>query len=422
MGSQLRNKRGITLIALVITIIVLLILAGVSISMISSQDGILNKAVVAKERKKQVEEKEALTLISQGVLINGNGTIDIQDNTGDTDGSLKKEIEKNSDFIYKGNGIVESKEGRLYIIFDDGKVEECTKIIDLMGDVPIVANENLNVIDEYGNIFVLPKGFKIVVDYTTGNAKNVTQGIVIEDASANDDISKGNQFVWVPVGKIYTDINMSEAEAKDINLKRCTFDNNGKIVDSRVQLIPEGKIYNATIVNENSTYFIENKELNDFVISAKRNHGYYIGRYEAGDDNATKKNEARNASSSGILVCKANQQVYNFVTRELAIKKSKEMYSSNTFKSDLINSFAWDTAIACVQDFEENKYSTTKGKSEVDTSKPQITGINRLAETSSVDKQFNIYDMAGNVYEWTTENFSNLESVCVHRGGAYSGE
>ena len=101
MGSQLRNKRGITLIALVITIIVLLILAGVSISMISSQDGILNKAVVAKERKKQVEEKEALTLISQGVLINGNGTIDIQDNTGDTDGSLKKEIEKNSDFIYK---------------------------------------------------------------------------------------------------------------------------------------------------------------------------------------------------------------------------------------------------------------------------------------------------------------------------------
>ena len=53
-----RNKTGITLIALVITIIVLLILAGVSISIISSQDGILKKAVDAKGKAKENAKEE----------------------------------------------------------------------------------------------------------------------------------------------------------------------------------------------------------------------------------------------------------------------------------------------------------------------------------------------------------------------------
>ena len=44
-----KNNRGITLIALVVTIIVLLILAGISISMLTGQNGILNRATEAKE-------------------------------------------------------------------------------------------------------------------------------------------------------------------------------------------------------------------------------------------------------------------------------------------------------------------------------------------------------------------------------------
>ena len=58
MKNELRNKKGITLIALVITIIVLLILAGVSITMISSQDGILKKATTAKDAQKNAQDKE----------------------------------------------------------------------------------------------------------------------------------------------------------------------------------------------------------------------------------------------------------------------------------------------------------------------------------------------------------------------------
>ena len=46
MKEKHKNNRGVTIIALVITIIILLILAGISVSMITNQDGILNKAMM----------------------------------------------------------------------------------------------------------------------------------------------------------------------------------------------------------------------------------------------------------------------------------------------------------------------------------------------------------------------------------------
>ena len=92
MKNKLRNKKGITLIALVITIIVLLILAGVSITMISSQDGILGKATTAKDTQKNATELERVKLAAQSALIDGQGTIDIADTTGTAKGSLKKAL------------------------------------------------------------------------------------------------------------------------------------------------------------------------------------------------------------------------------------------------------------------------------------------------------------------------------------------
>lgn len=66
--NELKNKRGITLIALVITIIVLLILAGISVSMITAQDGILGKAVKAKEAQEKAAENEKIQLEAMELL------------------------------------------------------------------------------------------------------------------------------------------------------------------------------------------------------------------------------------------------------------------------------------------------------------------------------------------------------------------
>ena len=57
-NNQLRESKGITLIALVITIIVLLILAGVSIAMLTGENGLLTKANEAKDKTKEATVKE----------------------------------------------------------------------------------------------------------------------------------------------------------------------------------------------------------------------------------------------------------------------------------------------------------------------------------------------------------------------------
>ena len=98
------------------------------------------------------------------------------------------------------------------------------------------------------------------------------------------------------------------------------------------------------------------------------------------------------------------------------------MYGSESkVTSDLINSYAWDTAIVFIQKCgtESNSltYSQTAGLSLTSTSEPQTTGTNILNATKKVDKQCNIFDMAGNCYEWTTETYSYSLFPSVYRGG-----
>ena len=100
------------------------------------------------------------------------------------------------------------------------------------------------------------------------------------------------------------------------------------------------------------------------------------------------------------------------------------MYGSEAkVTSDLINSYAWDTAIVFIQkcgtESNSSTYSYTVGQSLTSTSVPQTTGTNILKATSKVDKQCNIFDMAGNCYEWTTETSNYSDGRCGSRGGCY---
>ena len=56
--GKMRKKQGITLISLVVTIIVLLILAGVTIAALTGENGILNRAAEAKEKTEEAQRKE----------------------------------------------------------------------------------------------------------------------------------------------------------------------------------------------------------------------------------------------------------------------------------------------------------------------------------------------------------------------------
>lgn len=98
------------------------------------------------------------------------------------------------------------------------------------------------------------------------------------------------------------------------------------------------------------------------------------------------------------------------------------MYSSDEFESDLINSYAYDTALVFIQKFSgDTNYSRQLGSN----SNGQLckTGQNILYYINpgeeATDIRCNIYDFAGNEYEWTTE--THLPNApCTYRGGFYN--
>ena len=122
------KEKGITLIALVITIIVLLILAGVTIATLTGDNGILTKVTEAKDKTEEGEEEEKVKLSVAGALAKDNGG-EIKE--GYLDEELASQFgEKGTDYNLEGSGpftvtIIES--GRSYIINEDGTMEEAVK-------------------------------------------------------------------------------------------------------------------------------------------------------------------------------------------------------------------------------------------------------------------------------------------------------
>jgi len=415
MKLNLKERNGITLIALVITVIVLLILAGVTIATLTGDNGILGKANDAKTQTEQAKEDENLKIAIAGSY-GTDGKLNLKD--------LKDNL-KNQEIDYDKNNtgfpLEVTVNGEKKKIDANGNVTVKLESVADSKTKGTVFNDVTTLEDTYGNQVKVPKGFKIASD----SATEVTGGIVIEDATYTKTV--GSQFVWIPVGTGENAIKKANNETVEIELGRYDFTKNsdGTITTSEYS----GSYTEDTTANHNSDY--KNaiaKDIEKFKISANSNHGYYMGRYEAGITGYDGFDEYnRNWTGTNIqVVCKAGQEVWNFITQNEASELSRDMYGSEAkVTSDLINSYAWDTAIVFIQkcgtESNSSTYSMTVGKT-ISTGAPQIktTGTNILNETNKVDKQCNIFDMAGNCWEWTTET-SNVSSYIryVTRGGFY---
>ena len=179
--KSIKEKRGITLIALAVTIVVILILAGVTIDAVFSEDGIINKA------------KEAANAMNNAVA---NDQAELNDLLEELNEIMNSEWNSNIE-IPEENTI------------PDPEPDLPTDI----EDVTDIQDETVQVEDEYGNKVTIPKGFEVVEEEGT----TVPEGIVIQDAN-------GNQFVWIPVGRVYKD--SSKTNYSDIQLGRYSFDTN----------------------------------------------------------------------------------------------------------------------------------------------------------------------------------------------------
>ena len=396
--EKLTNRKGITLIALVITIIVLLILAGVTISALSGDNGILTKAQEASENTKQANVEEKVKLAVQASYIE-DGKINLE--------GLNNELKKIEGLTYNGSKIS-----------DTNKIISLPDTVNVDGyDVTINENGSTSVVDNTGTTVegvIVPEGF-----YYVGGSKS--EGIVISDnqEDANKGTSweiaktlKGNQFVWVPV-------------ENDEDFQRFEGYRNGNI-DSKLNSCEEP--YTKGYTNE----VVEYNAMKDSVLKHK---GFYVGRYEAGTTNIEER-----TSTSGIeegVVIKQGANVYNWIgwsnSKDMtveaggAVQKAKEFASENNYTSvtsTLIYGVQWDTILAWI----EPRYKEGEAKSEEliaennfvanSTEKGNYTG-NLTTTGSNADYAVkNIYDLAGNVYEWTME-YCNT-NLRVPRGGSYN--
>ena len=238
----------------------------------------------------------------------------------------------------------------------------------------------------------IPEGF-----YYVGGSKE--EGIVISDVKGDDlENSKGgNQFVWVPI------------DGLNIELGRYKFGDNGEEINFEDKLMDN--YYIEEYVSEYGN--ISSKDIYEFKRSVELYKGFYIARYEAsyGLDGKPKSIVSKNNASSKPT---GEGTLWNYVTQAEAVEACQKMYEGNEeIQSDLINSYAWDTTILYIQKYGENsEYSKQKPLSNV----RQNTG-------TTGDVQCNIYDLAGNLREWTTETSTYTDIYddrpCISRGGGY---
>ena len=260
---------------------------------------------------------------------------------------------------------------------------------------------NTTVTDERGNEITIPEGFKPLPDDNTPDSTTVDKGVVVEDKA-------GNQFVWIPVGTINT-----PSGSKTINYNRYAFS----------YWISSGTDYSTYSTKIQTSYLTSNyfaEAVNSSErTSAQNNNGYYIGRYEAGV--STGRRYSYSGTYSAVEI-KEGLDVYNYVTQSQAKTLAENMYSNANYTSNLMSSYAWDTALKFIEQTGNTSYLTNSsygnyyntrfgGKTSYNTSV--------LIETGNTTPVNNIYDLGGNVYEWTTESYSDSEASKVSRGGFY---
>ncbi len=312
MKEKIKNTKGITLIALVVTIIILLILAGVTINVALGDNGLFKKSQEAVNRYKSAEANEAAVI---------------------------EDLVTNWDNIISGGTTSEGP-----------KVITGSKTSEVISKITGTETENTKVTIG-GEEVIIPAGFTISPE----SAENVSGGIVVVD-------DNNNEWVWVP----------------------CT----------SYERHDWGK--------QNGTYSDYSEEMpTDQSASITKNKGYYIGRYEAGND------------GSGNVIIQENKTPYNNIAIADCKTKSDNFASTNGYDTKkmfttLCSSYAWDSSLTFIE-------KTNVGYA---TNSTQGNYSGSLKNTGST-AVCNIYDMGGNLFEYTTESSSTESTPYVKRGGVY---
>lgn len=411
-----KETRGITLIALVITIIVLLILAAVSIATLTGENGILTRAQDAKEETEVAEEKEAIQLAYAGAVAEKRGTEDI------TADDLNREFETNgtnAKAVDNGDGTItvtfDPPSNRVYTIDSNGNITGPgpsenpgggqTGSVQ-PGEIVATTVKN-NYTDSEGNKATVPAGF--VVSEIPEEQK-VSSGLVIydipEDELASVDWTAKNedgayqvqtlynQFVWIPVAEGTYERDFSYPSDYSASLEN-TFTDTGYLPNEIQATIPEE--------SRNDAESNEEAERN----AVMKYNGFYIARYEAGKD-----------TDGTTVISKQDATVYTDETQTEFKGIAKTMYNSSNstaVRSAMCSGIQWDMVMKFV-DGKKPAQGETYDVRTYDANRH--TGSKTTAGKNEYDKVQNIYDLEGNCFEYVAEK-NNSSYPFVDRGAFY---
>ena len=399
------RQKGITLVALIITIIILLILAGISIASLT-QTELFTKAKEAKQNTIDAQLKENTILNEYDELI----------------------------AKYGGKG--DSSEGQPITNVDTSKTN--------------------------------PEGAK--TKGATVIEGDATKGIVIKD-------SNNNEWVWVEVPKNIFTTAKSASEYDNIKADLIEY-----AKDYRRDYADEWYAINgSTLVTASTSGLTETQKAlkngcgltyNEYQMAYQKmlssvytNGGFWISRYEAGIEGTNTDetiNEIPNVryehsnitNSSPKAVSQADRIPYNYVTCSEAQTLASAMSTDSSKTSSLLFGIQWDLTCKFLQEkgglkiteikggdgvgstnwgnYANSSISLTRGKYNTNPNSSNSKWINVtkgaknekmiLTTGASEDtKKMNIYDLAGNEWEWTLEK-SSITVVpipCVYGGGGY---
>ena len=393
----MKNK-GVTLIALAVTIVVMLILAGVTISVLNGENGIVKQAQKAKEESKIKELKEKVRIDIAGKRVeNINGELRVS--------VLKEILDKYFDNVPVETQI--TSETKLKAKEEYGKYE--MKISDI--DVGEITYETSYTIfkDVNGEQVPIPEGY-IVSENSDENIVN--KGLVISD-------SRGNEYVWISC-TVDSSSNKLQYKRTEWGVEKDGTDNSRAIKDE-LTLKDIDVTYSKTDTDNGINEEISKEivaQINAEKESIKKYGGYYIGRYEVGKDNKT-------------AVIKAEQEPYVNIKWSKAYELAKGIGGGEGATTYLCSSYSWDTAINFIQNTTGKNYATSiigfngnwKSQEVKDSSGKVIKPVNtaQRLNTGLTTALCNIYDMGGNVGEFTTElNPGTSETVVLRGGNTYN--